>query len=118
MRAAVFFAGLGCTCAQLSINVLLNSVSTGMDMAGLWPRYINIRRGAYILAAVGVAPDRRFAGLTMQLGLASNPWQILASAAIFLNVVSGLGVFIAPMTGLVKDLVTRGLPLTWQYHAL
>jgi cytosine/uracil/thiamine/allantoin permease len=54
----------------------------------------------------------------MQLGLASNPWQILASAAIFLNVVSGLGVFIAPMTGLVKDLVTRGLPLTWQYHAL
>ena len=52
VRAAAFFAGLGCTCAQLSINVLLNSVSTGMDMAGLWPKYINIRRGAYILAAV------------------------------------------------------------------
>jgi NCS1 family nucleobase:cation symporter-1 len=52
VRAAVFFAGFGCTCAQLSINVLLNSVSTGMDMAGLWPKYINIRRGAYILATV------------------------------------------------------------------
>lgn len=51
-RAASFFAGLGCTCAQLSINVLLNSVSTGMDMAGLWPKYINIKRGALILAAV------------------------------------------------------------------
>lgn len=56
VRVAVFFAGFGCTCAQLSINVLLNSVSTGMDMAGLWPRYINIRRGAYILAAVSVPP--------------------------------------------------------------
>ena len=52
VRAACFFAGLGLTGAQLSINVVLNSVSTGMDMAGLWPKYINIRRGAYILAAV------------------------------------------------------------------
>lgn len=85
-RAASFFAGLGCTCAQLSINVLLNSVSTGMDMAGLWPRYINIKRGALILAA---------------LGLASNPWQILSSAATFLNVISGLGMFVAPMTGIM-----------------
>ncbi|BEJ12934.1 hypothetical protein CspHIS471_0301080 [Cutaneotrichosporon sp. HIS471] len=86
VRAAVIFAGIGCTCAQLSINVLLNSVSTGMDMAGLWPKYINIRRGAYILAA---------------FGLASNPWQILASATTFLSVISFLGVFTAPMTGLL-----------------
>lgn len=85
-RAAAFFAGLGCTCAQLSINVLLNSVSTGMDMAGLWPKYINIKRGSLILAA---------------FGLASNPWQILASAATFLNVISGLGMFVAPMTGIM-----------------
>ncbi|BEI86532.1 hypothetical protein CcaverHIS002_0608190 [Cutaneotrichosporon cavernicola] len=70
----------------LSINVLLNSVSTGMDMAGLWPKYINIRRGAYLLAA---------------FGLASNPWQILASATTFLSVISFLGVFTAPMTGLL-----------------
>ena len=54
VRAACFFAGLGLTGAQLSINVVLNSVSTGMDMAGLWPKYINIRRGAYILAAVSL----------------------------------------------------------------
>jgi len=85
-RAAVFFAGFGCTCAQLSINVLLNSVSTGMDMAGLWPKYINIKRGALILAT---------------FGLASNPWQILSSAGTFLAVISGLGVFIAPMTGIM-----------------
>jgi len=86
VRAAVVFAGAGITFAQLAINVLLNSVSTGMDMAGLWPKYINIRRGAYILAI---------------LGLASNPWQILASAETFLNVVSFLGIFNAPMTGIM-----------------
>jgi NCS1 family nucleobase:cation symporter-1 len=101
-RAAVFFAALGCTCAQLSINVLLNSVSTGMDMAGLWPRYINIRRGAYILATVSPSGYlRRFITDPRQFGLASNPWQIVSSAATFLNVISGLGVFIAPMTGIM-----------------
>ena len=52
VRAAVFFAGMGCAMAQLSINVILNSVSCGMDMAGLAPKYLNIRRGAYVLAAV------------------------------------------------------------------
>ncbi|WVQ82263.1 hypothetical protein IAT38_004391 [Cryptococcus sp. DSM 104549] len=91
VRAAVFFAGFGCTCAQLSINVLLNSVSTGMDMAGLWPKYINIRRGAYLLAA---------------FGLASNPWQLLASASTFISVISGIGIFSAPLTGiLVADYI-------------
>ena len=86
VRAAVFFAGFGCTCAQLSINVLLNSVSCGMDMAGLAPKYLNIRRGAYILAA---------------MGLASNPWQILSSASTFLKVISGLGTTTAPKTGIM-----------------
>jgi NCS1 family nucleobase:cation symporter-1 len=36
-----------------------------------------------------------------QFGLASNPWQILSSAGTFLSVISGLGVFIAPMTGIM-----------------
>lgn len=35
VRAAVVSAGIGCTCAQLAINVVRNSVSTGMEMA--WP---------------------------------------------------------------------------------
>ena len=86
VRAAVFFGGLGCTGAQLSLNVLLTAISTGMDMAGLWPKYLNIRRGAYILAI---------------LGLATNPWQILSSASTFLNVISGLGIFFAPATGIL-----------------
>lgn len=55
VRAAVFFASLGLVASQLSISVVLNSVSCGMDMAGLWPRYINIRRGGYIMAVIGIA---------------------------------------------------------------
>lgn len=86
VRAAVFFAGLGCTCAQLSINVILNAVSTGMVLAGYAPKYINIKRGAVII------------GL---LGLAVNPWQISAAASTFLGVISGFGIFIAPMTGIM-----------------
>lgn len=54
MRAAVFFAGLSLALSQLAINTVLNAVSTGMDIAGLWPRFINIRRGAYILAIVSL----------------------------------------------------------------
>ncbi|KZP26401.1 hypothetical protein FIBSPDRAFT_949577 [Athelia psychrophila] len=57
-----------------------------MDISGLWPRFINIRRGAYILAV---------------LGIASNPWQILTSAATFLTAISGFGIFLAPMTGIM-----------------
>lgn len=66
-RAASFFAGLGCMCAQLSINILLNSVSTGMDMAGLWPKYINIKRGALILATVSRGQDRGLVFLSLSL---------------------------------------------------
>ncbi|KAH9918336.1 permease for cytosine/purines, uracil, thiamine, allantoin-domain-containing protein [Amylocystis lapponica] len=85
-RAGVFFAGLGCVCAQLGISIVLNSVSAGMDLAGIMPRYLNIRRGAYLLAA---------------LGLASNPWQYLSNASTFLTVLSGFGIFLAPFTGIM-----------------
>ncbi|KAG1871782.1 permease for cytosine/purines, uracil, thiamine, allantoin-domain-containing protein [Suillus subalutaceus] len=77
-----FFAGLGCVCAQLGISIVLNSVSAGMDLS----RYINIRRGAYLLAF---------------LGLASNPWQYLSNASTFLTVISGFGIFFAPFSGIL-----------------
>lgn len=86
VRAAIFFAGLGCVCAQLGISIVLNSVSAGMDLSGVIPRYINIRRGAYLLAF---------------LGLASNPWQYLSNASTFLTVISGFGIFFAPFSGIL-----------------
>jgi NCS1 family nucleobase:cation symporter-1 len=40
--------------SNLQISVVLNSVSAGMDMAGLCTKYINIIRGSYIMAAIGI----------------------------------------------------------------
>ncbi|KAL4978851.1 permease for cytosine/purines, uracil, thiamine, allantoin-domain-containing protein [Aspergillus desertorum] len=86
VRAGVFFASLGCVASQFSISVVLNSVSTGMDLAGLWPRYLNIVRGSYIMAIIGIA---------------TQPWQLISTADKFLSVLSGFGVFMAPATGLM-----------------
>ncbi|EPE03023.1 ncs1 nucleoside transporter family protein [Ophiostoma piceae UAMH 11346] len=85
-RAGVFFGALGCVASQFSISVVLNSVSTGMDMAGLSPRYINIVRGSYVMACIGIAVQ---------------PWQLISTAAKFLSVLSGFGVFMAPATGVM-----------------
>ncbi|EFY88236.1 uracil permease, putative [Metarhizium acridum CQMa 102] len=86
VRAGVFFGGLGLVASQLAISVVLNAMSCGMDMAGLWPQYINIRRGAAVMAVIGIA---------------IQPWQLLATAAKFLQVLSGFGVFLAPLTGIM-----------------
>ncbi|PFH61277.1 hypothetical protein XA68_17790 [Ophiocordyceps unilateralis] len=85
-RAGVFFASAGLVCSQLSISLVLNAMSCGMDLAGLWPKYINIRRGAYVMAIVGIA---------------TQPWQLLVTAGKFLTVMSGFGVFMAPATGIL-----------------
>ncbi|KAH8913120.1 NCS1 family nucleobase:cation symporter-1 [Coniochaeta sp. PMI_546] len=85
-RAGVFFGALGCAASQFSISVVLNSVSTGMDMAGLSPKYINIVRGSYIMACIGIAVQ---------------PWQLISTATKFLSVLSGFGVFMAPATGVM-----------------
>lgn len=84
-RAAAFFAGVGLVVCQLAINTVDNSFSTGMDLAGLFPKYINIRRGAYI-------------GLV--LSIAMCPWELLSSAGTFINVMSAYSVFLGPMCGI------------------
>lgn len=56
-----------------------------MDLAGILPQYINIRRGAYI-------------GLVLSIALC--PWELLSSAATFINVLSAYSVFLGPMVGI------------------
>ena len=65
-----------CSSAQSSADFgaeleILNSVAAAIDMTALCPKYLNIRRGAYIVAAVG---------------LATCPWQITSAAGTFLAV--------------------------------
>lgn len=47
-RAGVFFLALGFMSATLFENVCGNAVAGGIDLAGLFPKYIDIRRGAMI----------------------------------------------------------------------
>ncbi|KIW27545.1 uncharacterized protein PV07_07273 [Cladophialophora immunda] len=85
-RAGTFFAALGFTASQFALCIVLNSVSAGMDMAALMPKYINIRRGAYILTLISVA---------------ICPWQYVTQATVFITVLSGWSVFLSPMTGIL-----------------
>lgn len=104
-RAAAFFASVGLLVIQISINVVDNAYSTGMDLAGLFSSYINIRRGAYI-------------GLILSLALC--PWQLLSSAAVFISVLSAYSVFLGPIIGIqVCDywlVRRRKLKLSDLYH--
>ncbi|CAN8101811.1 unnamed protein product [Discula destructiva] len=104
-RAAAFFAGVGLLMIQIGINVVDNAYSTGMDLAGLFSSFINIRRGAYI-------------GLILSLALC--PWQLLSSAAVFISVLSAYSVFLGPIIGIqVCDywlIRRRKLKLSDLYH--
>lgn len=85
-RAACFFGGLALVVAQLGVNVSGNALAGGFDLAATVPKYINIRRGAYITAI---------------LSPIVNPWRLVNTATIFLIVLSSYSVFLAPMTGLM-----------------
>ncbi|KAK8004504.1 hypothetical protein PG989_004223 [Apiospora arundinis] len=85
-RAAAFFAGFGLVVCQLAINTIDNAFSAGMDMAGLVPTYIDIRRGAYI-------------GLVLSIVMC--PWELLSSAGVFISVLSAYSVFLGPIVGIM-----------------
>ncbi|KAM0220574.1 hypothetical protein ACHAPA_004005 [Fusarium lateritium] len=85
-RAAVFFAGLALSISQMGSNLPGNALAGGIDLASVFPKYINIRRGAYLMAL---------------LSPVVNPWRLVNTATIFLTVLSGYSVFLAPMTGLM-----------------
>jgi len=53
-RFGVFIISFAFALAQLGTNIAANSVSAGTDMTALLPRYLNIRRGGYICALVGL----------------------------------------------------------------
>jgi nucleobase:cation symporter-1, NCS1 family len=99
-RFGVFVIAAAFTLAQLGTNIAANSVSAGTDMTALLPRYINIRRGSYVCAAVG---------------LAMCPWHLLSSSNNFTTYLSAYSVFLSSIAGvMVCDyyLVRRGYLLT------
>jgi nucleobase:cation symporter-1, NCS1 family len=83
-RAAKFFAGLCFAFANIGTNVTGNSVPFANDLTGMFPKWINIRRGQFLCAI---------------LGFVICPWQIQAKAARFLAFLNGYSVFLGPLLG-------------------
>lgn len=95
-RFGVFVISLAFAVAQLGTNISANSISAGTDMTALLPRYINIRRGGYICAAVG---------------LAMCPYNLLTSANNFTTYLSAYSVFLSSIAGVMSTdyyLVRKG----------
>ncbi|KAL1387287.1 NCS1 allantoate transporter [Phyllosticta capitalensis] len=85
-RAARFFAGASFALAAIGVNVSANSLSAANDLAALFPRFVDIRRGQL---------------LTALLAWPLVPWKILASAASFLNFMSAYAVFLGPIAAVL-----------------
>lgn len=72
-RAGTFFAGFGILCSQIFMNMSQNSMPYGMDVAGLFPRYLSMKRAAI--------------GLTLAT-VVLQPWRFLGQAYIFITILS------------------------------
>ncbi|KAF8996094.1 hypothetical protein BDZ89DRAFT_1084353 [Hymenopellis radicata] len=85
-RAGVFFLAVGFALTSGFENICGNAVAGGVDLAGMFPKYINIRRGAII---------------TFVAAWIVMPWQLINVATTFLTVLSSFSVFLAPIMGLM-----------------
>ncbi|KAI0594102.1 uracil permease [Biscogniauxia sp. FL1348] len=85
-RAGVFFLALGFGLTSMFENICGNAVAGGIDLAGLWPHYVNIRRGAII---------------TFVAAWVVQPWQLVNRATSFIQVLSSFSVFLSPIIGLM-----------------
>lgn len=85
-RAAAFFCGLAFASSQLTFNVLANGFAGGMDLSGIFPRYINIFRGAVITALISWA---------------CQPWNFYNTASVFNSVMASFGVVMSPIMGII-----------------
>jgi NCS1 family nucleobase:cation symporter-1 len=85
-RAALFFAGLAIFSHQVFVNATQNNITAGMDLAGGFPRYVSMKRGALILCTLGVL---------------CQPWRFFTQATVFLSVIGSFGVVTGPTTAIL-----------------
>ncbi|KAI1815468.1 permease for cytosine/purines, uracil, thiamine, allantoin-domain-containing protein [Poronia punctata] len=85
-RFGVFIIALAFALAQLGTNIAANSISAGTDFTALLPRFINIRRGGYLCAVIG---------------LALCPYQFLSTSNNFATYLSAYSVFLSSIGGVM-----------------
>ena len=83
-RIGTFLIAASFIVAQLGTNIAANSISAGTDLTAMMPRYLNIRRGGYVCAIVG---------------LCICPWQFLTSASNLTTYLSAYSVFLSSIAG-------------------
>jgi NCS1 family nucleobase:cation symporter-1 len=85
-RVGIFIIGFAFALAQLGTNIAANSVSAGTDLTALFPRYMNIRRGGYLCASIGIV---------------ICPWRLLETSNQFLVYLSAYSVFMSSIAGVM-----------------
>ncbi|CUM67335.1 uncharacterized protein PRCAT00005028001 [Priceomyces carsonii] len=83
-RGGVFLISLCFALAQLGTNISANSLSFGTDVTAMLPRFMNIRRGGFLCAA---------------LALCICPWRLMESSSKFTTVLSAYAVFLSSICG-------------------
>lgn len=73
--------------ATLGTNISTNSIATSNDFAFLFPKYLNIKRGAFITSILG--------------GWVTCPWQIQKSAQSLTTFLSGYVIVLAPLLAIM-----------------
>lgn len=85
-RGGSFLIAFSFALAQLGTNISANSLSFGTDVTAMLPRFLNIRRGSFLCAA---------------LALCICPWKLMASSSKFTTVLSAYAVFLSSISGVV-----------------
>jgi NCS1 family nucleobase:cation symporter-1 len=85
-RAGAFFCSFGFVFGQIAENILGNGYAAGMDLAGLFPTWISIKRGTLLCAL---------------LSWAVCPWEFYNTASTFVAVAASFSVFLGPLTGIM-----------------
>ncbi|CDR40010.1 CYFA0S04e01596g1_1 [Cyberlindnera fabianii] len=86
-RVAAWFVGLSYLIAQIGINISANSISAANDLTALFPKYITIRRGQFIVLALG--------------GWALCPWEVIANATTLTAFMGGYSIFLGPIAAVM-----------------
>jgi len=85
-RGGKFFAGAFFIFANIMTNVTGNSVPFANDFTGLFPKYINIRRGQFLCAVIAFA---------------ITPWNLEAKATTFLAFLGAYTLFLGGLTAVI-----------------
>ena len=90
-RAGAFFCAFAFGLATLGTNISTNSIASSNDFAFIAPKYINIKRGAFLTAMIG--------------GWATAPWKIQASAKSLTTFLSGYIIVLGPVVAIMVSVV-------------